>query len=379
MPVRGDRGGTLRRGRTLVRSERGQAMAPMVKKEKRKLTPWVVYSKIITFWAPGFLLAKLGRMPDPGMQQAWREKIALVSLIVLICGAVVYLTIFLPMTFCPEKVAKHQSDIFELGDKSSDSNVIGIRGRAYSTAQATWQSKLSFTPIPGQDMTSFFEVPLPDSCKSSKLKGFRAVNFDVCVQENGNKGCPLGNVDKAIKANNFKAMDERPIGYDWSDVQPGFFVINGHVLNLTPYLLSVSKSPSGDMLDEAIFAAANDSLVDASLLFQRTSSMKAAADCLVDRFLAGELAKETPGCFAVNLFNYAALAVIGGIVLTRFFMAVIFQYFLSWQLVRRPPRSKVRPLSYNAAAPWNGKKPQTGGATANLGKGEDDELFTVML
>ncbi|KAJ2127133.1 hypothetical protein IW136_006480, partial [Coemansia sp. RSA 678] len=111
----------------------------------------------------------------------------------------------------------------------------------------------------------------------------------------------------------------------------------------------------------------------------RTSQMKTAAECLIARYSAGLLAKDTPGCFAVNLFNYVALAVIGGIVLTRFFMAVIFQYVLSWQLVRRPPRSKVRPLSYNAAAPWNGKKPQTGGATANLGKGEEDELFTIML
>ncbi|KAJ2051670.1 hypothetical protein H4S04_001837 [Coemansia sp. S16] len=379
MPIRGERGGTLRRGATLVRNERRQAATPMIKKEKRKLTPWVVYSKIITFWAPGFLLAKLGKMPDPGMQQAWREKIALVSLIVLICGAVVYLTIFLPVTFCPQSAAKYQSDIFELGDKNGDSSVIGIKGKAYSTAEAKWQSKLSFTPIPGQDLTPYFDVPIPESCKSSKLKGFRAAEYNVCGSKNGNEGCPLGNVDTAIKANNFKLMKDRPIGYDWSDVKPGYFVINGHVLNMTPYLLSVNKSPSTDMLDEAIFAAANNSLVDASLLFQRTSNMKAAADCLIARFLAGELAKDTPGCFAVNLFNYAALAVIGGIVLTRFFMAVIFQYFLSWQLVRRPPRSKVRPLSYNAAAPWNGKKPQTGGATANLGKGEDDELFTVML
>ncbi|KAJ2817724.1 hypothetical protein GGI24_005316, partial [Coemansia furcata] len=344
MDVRGGRGAQLRRGRTLVRAERGQATTPMIKKEKRKLTPWVVYSKIITFWAPGFLLAKLGKMPDPGMQQAWREKIALVSLIILICGAVVYLTIFLPITFCPQSVAKHQSNIFELGDKTGDSNVIGIQGKAYSTAQAKWQSQLSFTPVPGQDLTPYFNVPLPKSCTASSLKNFRAIAFDVCKPNNGNNGCPLGNVNDAIKANNFKPMDDRPIGYDWTDVKPGYFVINGHVLNMTPYLLSVNKSPSSDMLDEAIFAAANNSLVDASLLFQRTSGMKDAAACLIDRFLAGELAKDTPGCFAVNLFNYAALAVIGGIVLTRFFMAVIFQYFLSWQLVRRPPRSKVRPL-----------------------------------
>ncbi|KAJ2010248.1 hypothetical protein GGI06_005015, partial [Coemansia sp. S85] len=216
MAIRGERGGTLRRNRTLVRTERGQAATPMIKKEKRKLTPWVVYSKIITFWAPGFLLAKLGKMPDPGMQQAWREKIALVSLIVLICGAVVYLTIFLPMTFCPQSVAKFQSNIFELGDKSGDGNVIGIQGKAYSTAQAKWQSKLDFTPIPGQDMTPYFSVPMPKSCTSSKLKNFRAAQFDVCKSNNGNNGCPLGDVDKAIKDNNFKAMDKRPIGYDWS-------------------------------------------------------------------------------------------------------------------------------------------------------------------
>ncbi|KAJ1998432.1 hypothetical protein GGI04_005005, partial [Coemansia thaxteri] len=180
------------------------------------------------------------------------------------------------------------------------------------------------------------------------------------------------------ESNNLKELPDRPIGYDWKDVSPGFFVINGHVLNLSPYLLS-TKTATNDILDEVIFSAANKAQVDVSLLFQSTDEMKAAADCLVARFRAGDLAKDTPGCFAVNLFNYAALVVIGGIVLSRFIMAVIFQYFLSWQLVRRPPRSKVRPLSYNAAAPWSGKKPQTGGAATNLGKGEDDELFTVML
>ncbi|KAJ2389095.1 hypothetical protein GGI05_003602, partial [Coemansia sp. RSA 2603] len=81
MPVRGERGATLRRGRTMVRNDRMQAVTPMIKKEKRELTAWVIYSKIITFWAPGILLAKLGGLTEPGMQQAWREKIALVSLI----------------------------------------------------------------------------------------------------------------------------------------------------------------------------------------------------------------------------------------------------------------------------------------------------------
>ncbi|KAJ2613532.1 hypothetical protein H4S08_002159 [Coemansia sp. RSA 1365] len=380
MPVRGERGATLRRGRTMVRNERQQKVEPMIKKEKRQLTPWVIYSRIISFWAPGVLLAKLGKMPDAGMQQAWREKIALVSLIVLVCAAVVYLTIFLAMTFCPQSVAKTQDNVFHYNDEFSGPGVIGIRGLAYSTESATWKSSLDFTPVPGQDLTPYFNLPFPESCRSSELAGLRAPMYDVCSNNNGNDGCPLGDVDKAIKENNLTKMNDRPVGYDWDDVQSGFFVLNGHVLNLTPYLMVVDKkAKSGDILDEAIFGAANSGLVDATLLFQRTSQMKAAADCLTDRFSAGLLAKDTPGCFAVNLFNYVALAIIGGIVLTRFFMAVIFQYFLSWQLVRRPPRNKVRPLSYNAAAPWSGKKPQTGGANINLGKGDEDELYTIML
>ncbi|KAJ2634444.1 hypothetical protein GGF40_004200 [Coemansia sp. RSA 1286] len=379
MPVRGERGQTLRRARTMVRNERSQGVVPMIKKEKRKLTAWVVYSKVITFWAPGFLLAKLAGMPDPGMQQAWREKIALVSLIVFVCAAVVYLTIFLAMTFCPESVSKTQSNIILVSDDGTSTGIVGIKGIAYNTTNANWGRQLGFSPSGGEDMTVYFRVPVPDICKSTKLQNFRAAQFDVCVEENGSGGCPLGNVNDAEKNYGLVMKKDNPIGYDWSDVKAGYFVINGMVINMTPYLLAVGRTSSNDLLDQAIFSAANGELVDASILFQRTSEVKAATDCLIARFGAGQLAKDTPGCFAVNLFNYAALVVIGGIVLTRFFMAVVFQYFLSWQLVRRPPRSKVRPLSYNAAAPWAGKKPQTGAAATGLGKGDDDELYTIML
>ncbi|KAJ2450143.1 hypothetical protein EV183_004493 [Coemansia sp. RSA 2336] len=378
MPVRGERGATLRRGRTLVRSERRQEQAPMIKKEKRKLTPWVIYSRIVSFWAPSILLTKLGKMPDPNMQQAWREKIALVSLIVLVCAIVVYLTIFLAMTFCPQSAAKTQYDVVQFND-SSQSGMIGILGGAFSTLSATWQVELGFTPLPGQDLTPYFDVPLPDECRAGNIQSLRAVTQNLCGSNNGNDGCPLGDKDTAIKKNNFKNENERPIGYDWDDVHDGYFVINGYVVNLNPYLNTVGKAKEGDILDEAIFAAANSAKVDATLLFQRTSQLKDAGKCLIKRYAAGVLAKDTPGCFAVNLFNYVALAVIGGIVLTRFIMAVIFQYILSWQLVKRPPRNKVRPLSYNAAAPWTGKKPQTGGAKSALAKGEEDELFTIML
>ncbi|KAJ2814804.1 hypothetical protein IWW50_007022, partial [Coemansia erecta] len=202
MPVRGERGATLRRGRTLVRSERQQAPEPMIKKEKRKLTPWVIYSRIISFWAPGILLTKLGKMPDAGMQQAWREKVALVSLIILVCGIVVYITIFLATTFCPQSVAKTQYNVYKYEDPAAG-GIVGIKGWAFSTENATWTTKLDFTLKPGQDLTPYVNVPIPPSCSTDKLRGsgLRALTQDVCGPNNGNGGCPLGNNDTAIKQN----------------------------------------------------------------------------------------------------------------------------------------------------------------------------------
>jgi chitin synthase len=95
------RGNTLRRGRTLVRPDRQQGPAPMLdgSKERKPLDPWVVFSKIVTFWAPGFILKHTG-FPAKDMQQAWREKVTLCFLICLICAAVVFLTLFLPKVLC---------------------------------------------------------------------------------------------------------------------------------------------------------------------------------------------------------------------------------------------------------------------------------------
>ncbi|KAJ1949302.1 hypothetical protein FBU59_001203, partial [Linderina macrospora] len=375
MPPNYERGATLKRGRTMIRQDRQHAATPMITKKKQPTTAWVIYSKVITFWAPGVLLAKLGGMPDAGMQQAWREKCALVSLIMLVCGAVVYLTLFLPMTFCPESTSKHQSNILQVSTKGFDGN-IGIYGNAYSTVNANWTSTLSF--YTGFDASFMFGMDTPSECTDESIKSLRAISTGPCTTETG---CTMGNFKDAESNFNLAKLD-RPVGYDWADVKKmtGVFVINGIVVNLTPYLHSVTDNrANNDILDQAIFNAANNGYSDATVMFQRTNQMKKAAKCITKRYAAGVLAKDTPGCFSVNLFNYAALVVIGGIVLTRFFMAVVFQYFLSWQLVRRPPRSKVRPVSYNAAAPWSGKKPQTGGTKTVLPQGDMDELYTIML
>jgi chitin synthase len=60
---------------------------------------WILFSRIVTFWAPSSLLSCFG-MHDRLVQQAWREKIALVFIIFILCIVVGFLTFGLQTVFC---------------------------------------------------------------------------------------------------------------------------------------------------------------------------------------------------------------------------------------------------------------------------------------
>ncbi|KAJ9063642.1 hypothetical protein DSO57_1038751 [Entomophthora muscae] len=50
------RGRTLRRGKTLNRPERFLVAEPMLDGQGERLDSWVIFSRVVTFWAPSFIL-----------------------------------------------------------------------------------------------------------------------------------------------------------------------------------------------------------------------------------------------------------------------------------------------------------------------------------
>src|SRR6266498_556048 len=87
---------SLRRGRTLNRPERYQPAAPLLTGAKDKdnsCDVWVIATKIITIWAPGALLSSIGGLNDKQSRQAWREKISLCFIAVVMGGMVAFLTV----------------------------------------------------------------------------------------------------------------------------------------------------------------------------------------------------------------------------------------------------------------------------------------------
>lgn len=108
---------TLGRGKTLSRPERYQATTPMLPgKKEQSFDLWVFFSKVVTFWAPGALLSSMGGLNDKQSQQAWREKMALCFIALVMGGIVAFLTVGFASVLCPPSQANNPDKFKRYGD-----------------------------------------------------------------------------------------------------------------------------------------------------------------------------------------------------------------------------------------------------------------------
>lgn len=107
------RGPSLKRGKTLTRPERHVVPAPLIAPPtsefdqpstpggpKRAWDWWIIWSYATTFWAPPGLL-KLFGIKEKQSRQAWREKITLCWIAVLMGAVVGFATMGLQRALCP--------------------------------------------------------------------------------------------------------------------------------------------------------------------------------------------------------------------------------------------------------------------------------------
>ncbi|KAI9269020.1 chitin synthase-domain-containing protein [Phascolomyces articulosus] len=199
--------------------------------------------------------------------------------------------------------------------------------------------------VPGTDVTNYFEhgVNIP-ACQSAN-NAFKAVSFDPCGDNNGNKGCTLG----PLTESNFQKLGlenmTRYVGYDWTQLASvnltHFFVLDGNVINMDPYIHANPNPVPNDILDSTIreilasdFAEGGK---DGTKQFFRRPELRDSINCIVQKYHAGQIDKSTTGCFAASLVLFCALGVVLAIVFARFFMALIFAWCLSWKMARTPP------------------------------------------
>ncbi len=109
--------------------------------------------------------------------------------------------------------------------------------------------------------------------------------------------------------------------------------------------------------------------------------MKASVNCLVSKYYAGNIDKETIGCFTSQLFLYVSLTVILSIVMVRFAMACIFDWFISHRLALKPKNTNPVVSTQNSVSadgqPWTSRSGTIMKSITMDDVGND--LFTVLL
>ncbi|KAK7035288.1 Chitin synthase, class 1 [Paramarasmius palmivorus] len=388
-------GTTIRRAKTLTRPERSVAPVPLInphsapqavstgpsESEYNGSNAWRIFSRIVTFWAPGFLLSSVGGLKDKATQQAWREKIALCFIIILLCGAVGFATVGTQKVLCPQTAASNKA--FER--VGAHVGTLSVLGRLYNITSAK-SNDVNFISLaqqsPGRDITELFNRQISDYPSCTGLS-FRVAQDAPCTSATP---CPLPSLTSSTLSSLGFADTNFLVGYDWEDVanRTDYFVIDGAVLNMTMYMRNHPNPIPADNVDAAIRTILRQqdpsSGKDGTRLFYNRADLKSAVPCLKERYVAGNIDKITPGCFVSSLLLYIGLFVILGLVLVRFIMACIFTWFLSERLAG-PPDSKeldrqaISPAvmpeganvsvdNKNGTAPWAGP----GGAQRKLNK-----------
>ncbi|KAI9278951.1 chitin synthase-domain-containing protein [Phascolomyces articulosus] len=397
-------GQNIQRGRTLIRPERYQEPPPLLtgksEKSRSAFDPWVLFSRIVTFWALPSML-KACKMPDKSMQQAWREKIALCFIIICMGGIVGFITVGLATVLCPPDSSNNSVNFAGYND-TVQTSLLGINGWQFniSNAEVTGSVNLyDFADVPGTDITNYFNhganIPSCQDTGNPTANAFTAVTFNPCSGANGNGGCSLGTLDDATFSQMGLVNTSRRVGYDWNAMaSPNlttFFVLDGNVLNMEPYMNANPSPLAGDPLDELIREVLSQSFAeggrDATKLFHHRNEYEAAIDCMVEKYRAGFIDKQTPGCFASQLVLFFALGCVLSIVLVRFGMALIFAWFISRRLSKTPPSlpssaAVVHPnntmeMSSIKSNPGAIGGPLAGAVRKNIEIGND--LFTVLL
>lgn len=344
--------------RRLTRSKTMEKLEKQRQKERDAMRPpslWNVYCAIVTFWVPDAVLRCFGK-PQKAQQRAWREKVGLLSIILMICTAVGYLTFGFTQTVCPNGGGAR------LRVNHVDKGFLIIHGKAYDLAQSTHPLAFGIPAganvlfdLPdkhgGQDASFLFQN-VNGNCKGLITP---AENSDVTTNGNGDLAwylpCNTFNQDGSSDVNQtigrylgfqchtsdnarrayYGLNNAGDVYFTWDDIRNSsrnLMVWGGDVLDLD--LLQWFNRTQVNVPDRFDQIRQNPAIkgVDVTRSFS-SSYEKQVARCFTEIIKVGSIDTESIGCIASKVVLYVSLVFILAIVVAKFMLALAFQWFIS--------------------------------------------------
>ncbi|KAH8922053.1 glycosyltransferase family 2 protein [Atractiella rhizophila] len=349
---------SLFRGATLRKKGPGAVPAGgkrRVREERKPISPWMWYVNAATFCFPTFFLKSMG-LKTKERRSAWREKTALLFIILLLMAGVGFITFGFTQTVCGKPPPRFRTGSVDSGSMIyhgydydfnqfkhpaapgidegvnpvySDFNAGGMDG-SFLFQKVNQHCRGIITPavntgIPhdGENMAWYFPCNLFPQYGTRTFDKTGYTEGTLCHTQNDAR-------------QQFAALKSSgPVYYTWSDVK-------NKTRNLGVYEQNVLDFDLLNWLDVSqvtvppIFgwlAARNESYQrkDVTMPFVR-DEMKNIANCLSDVIRVGFIDSKTIGCVAADVVLYLGLVFIIGVVAIKFGMAVLFGWFLSWKL-----------------------------------------------
>ncbi|WPH02348.1 Chitin synthase 4 [Acrodontium crateriforme] len=333
--------------------------------ERRKLkatensgTPslWTTYCHLVTFWCPNAFLRCCG-MGQKQQQRAWREKIGLISIIMLVMTFVGYLTFGFTATVCP------QGGPMRLQVNKVGNGYMIFHGEAYdltrshhplargiaSGGNVLWDMQEKHG---GQDGSFLFQnvngackgliEPAPNSDVPYDSDGNMAwyfpcntFNQDGSSNANPNLTIPyyLGyacHTSKEARGDFYSLRSSGEVFFTWDDIRNSsrnLMVYSGDVLDLDLLKWFNKTQVAVPSLFEDIRTNPAVRGIDTTLAFS-SGPNKQVAECFQEIIKVGSIDTETVGCIASKVVLYVSLIFILGIVGVKFLFALLFQWFL---------------------------------------------------
>jgi chitin synthase len=318
------------------------------------LSPWVAYCRVVTFWCPDVLLRCFG-MPSKPQQRAWREKMGLISIIVFICAFVGYLTFGFTLTVCPPGANQR------LRTNKIDRGYMIFNGKAYDLSKSKHplarniqeNSNVVFDlPYGGYDGSFLFQN-VNGACKglinrqsSSSMPTDSSGNlawYFPCVPFKQDGSDKPDNISKpeyiGYQCHTSRTARETFYGlHHYGDVYFTWDDVRNKSRNLMVY--------GSDVLDLNLLTWFNGSDVSYPVEFDQirqnvnlrgkdvTTSFRSAKErqmgrCLTQIIRVGSVDTASIGCIASKVVLYVSLVFILAIVLSKFFLALAYQWFIS--------------------------------------------------
>lgn len=358
------RPGTLRRGPKVQPIDKDKQSA-----DPSSTSTWMWYCYIITCCFPSFLLQRCG-LDIKEKQRAWREKMGLISIILVIMAAVGFLTFGFTQAVCGKPATR-----FAAGTIGSSSLI--VNGYSYDFDkfkhpgvnasnpfyQIPANSNILYPPVNagGHDGSLLFQV-VNQNCyglitrtANSPIYGPNGpmTRYFPCkvLSQNGNPtpnftaqpydayGCHAENDARTAFYN---TQPEGQVYFSWDQIANSSRNLGVYSNNVLDFDLLKWLNPAEvnypDFFKELMTANNSYRGRDSTAQFMRSDN-KQNAKCLVDIIRVGFLDSQSFGCVASDVVLYVSLVVIAGVVFLKFVLAVIFGWFLSWQLGSFKPES----------------------------------------